>query len=158
MSLLTKMSGKYPHLLPIDGLLWNEYRERFLPQHTDYFYDVAVGEGRDPGADYDDRLRMMGIRLSRRRIDVIGINPDRIDIFEITQSAGLKACGQALTYPALLRATWQTTLPIKMIVICRTVQSDMSGIFELYGADLVILPKDGRPAEYQDETIGGSDE
>jgi hypothetical protein len=152
------MSGKYPHLLPIDGQLWNEYRERFQPQHSDYFYDVAVGEGRDPGPDYADRLRMMGIRLSRRRIDVVGINSDRLDIFEITQSAGLKAAGQALTYPELLRHTWQTSLPIKMIVICRTVQTDMSGIFELYGADLVILPKDGRPPEDHGETFSGSAE
>lgn len=158
MTLITKMSGRYPHLLPVDGQLWNEYRERFAPQHADYFYDVAVGEGRDPGANYDDRLRMMGIRLSRRRIDVIGVNPDRIDIFEITQSAGLKACGQALTYPALLRMTWQTTLPIKMIVICRSVQSDMSGIFETYGADLVIIPNSATSPEYQDETISGSNE
>jgi hypothetical protein len=134
------LPNKYPHLMPEDAILWNDYQVLFQPRHLTYMYDVAVGEGRDPGPDYALNIRQMALRLSKRRIDVIGILPDHLDIFELTQSAGLRAAGQAMVYPHLLRATWGSTLPVDTTIICRECQDDIEQVLAEFKIGLVIVP------------------
>jgi hypothetical protein len=103
-------------------------------------YDVAVGPGRDPGDSYEESIRKMALQLSKRRIDVVGILPDGIDIFEITQSAGLKAAGQAIVYPHLLTVTWSLSIPVTTTIICRYCQDDIQPVLVQHGIRLVVIP------------------
>lgn len=130
----------YPHLLPEDAQLWNDYLSLYSPPHTTFMYDVAVGPGRDPGDNYDESIRNMALQLSKRRIDVVGIRPDGVDIFELTQSAGLKAAGQAIVYPHLLTVTWSLTLPVTTTIICRNCQDDIQPVLLAHNVRLVIIP------------------
>lgn len=134
---------RYPHLLPEDADLWNDYLDQFSPPHTTFMYDVAVGPGRDPGDSFDDPIRKMALQLSKRRIDVVGIQPDGVEIFELTQSAGLKAAGQAIVYPHLLTVTWDLSIPVTMTVICRNVQDGIESVLVAHGVRLVIIPTTG---------------
>lgn len=134
---------RYPHLLPEDADLWNDYLEQLSPPHTTFMYDVAVGPGRDPGDSFDDPIRKMALQLSKRRIDVVGIQPDGVEIFELTQSAGLKAAGQAIVYPHLLTVTWDLSIPVTMTVICRNVQDGIESVLYAHGVRLVIIPPAG---------------
>lgn len=134
------LSNKYPHLMPEDAQLWNDFRTLFELPHLTYMYDVAVGMGRDPGIEYPMNIRQMALRLSKRRLDVIGITPDYLEIFELTQSAGLRAAGQAMVYPHLLRATWGSTLPITTTIVCRNVQDDIEPVLSEFGIRLVVCP------------------
>jgi hypothetical protein len=107
-------------------------------------YDVAVGEGRDPGADFPDNIRRMALRLSKRRIDVIGVLPGSVEIFELTQSAGLKTAGQAIVYPHLLRVTWQLSIPIVTTIICRSCQPDVLPVlneFQVRVITVQVIPR-----------------
>ena len=130
----------YPHLIPADSRLWNDFLILTQPPHVSFMYDVAVGEGRDPGKDYPDNIRLMAHRLSKRRIDVVGIMPDYLEVFEITQSAGLKAAGQAIVYPHLLRVTWQVSLPITTTLICRECQPDVKPVLDEFHIRVVVVP------------------
>jgi len=103
-------------------------------------YDVAVGPGRDPGDGFDDNIRQMALQLSKRRIDVVGIRPDGIEIFELTQSAGLKAAGQAIVYPHWLIATWEVSAPVSTTIICRICQPDIVDVLDRYNIRLVTIP------------------
>jgi len=136
----TTLPSSYPHLLPEDAQLWNDYQENFPLTHVTLMYDVAVGEGRDPGETFEPHIRAMAIGLSKRRIDVVAIAPDHIDAFELTQSAGLKAVGQALLYPHWLTVTWQLTIPVTMTIICRSFQSDILPVLDAHHIGLVIIP------------------
>jgi hypothetical protein len=130
----------YPHLLPEDAKLWNDYLEQFSPPHTTFMYDVAVGPGRDPGDSFDDPIRKMALQLSKRRIDVVGILPDGVEIFELTQSAGLKAAGQAIVYPHLLKVTWNLSVPVTTTIICRSCQDDIQPVLDTWDIRLVVIP------------------
>lgn len=130
----------YPHLLPEDSILWNDYLEQFSPPHYSFLYDVAVGPGRDPGPTFDQSLREMALLLSKRRIDVVGILTDAVEIFELTQSAGLKTAGQAIVYPHLLRVSWSLFVPILTTVVCRSCQDDIEPVLYAHDIRLVIIP------------------
>jgi hypothetical protein len=136
---------RYPHLLPEDAELWNDYLEQFSPPHTTFLYDVAVGPGRDPGDSFADPIRKMALQLSKRRIDVVGIQPDGVEIFELTQSAGLKAAGQAIVYPHLLTVTWNLSIPVTTTIICRFCQDDIEPVLDAHAVRLVIIPPPGHP-------------
>jgi hypothetical protein len=103
-------------------------------------YDVAVGPGRDPGDSFPDPIRKMALQLSKRRIDVVGIRPDGVDIFELTQSAGLKSAGQAIVYPHWLTVTWQLTIPVTTTIICRSCQPDVFPVLQSYDIRLITIP------------------
>ena len=132
--------NSYPHLLPEDARLWNDYRVIYNPPHVSFLYDVQVGEGRDPGPAFANNIRQMATQLSRRRIDVVGILPDSIEIFELTQSCGLRAVGQAMVYPALLKITWDTKVPIFVTVICRDLQSNIQQALDEFKIPVVVVP------------------
>ena len=132
--------NKYPHLLPEDAQLWNDYIEQFSPPHTTFMYDVPVGPGRDPGDSFEDPIRKMALQLSKRRIDVVGILPDGVEIFELTQSAGLKSAGQAIVYPYWLAVTWELTIPVTTTIICRSCQPDILPVLKASNIRLVTIP------------------
>jgi len=138
--LSTPLPNKYPHLLQEDADLWNDYQLIYRPPHPSFLYDVEVGPGRDPGPDFEDNIREMAIHLSKRRLDVVGIMPDTIDIFELTQSAGLKATGQAIVYRHLLTVTWSLTVPVTTTIICRICQDDIQPVLSAQGVRLIIIP------------------
>lgn len=110
------------------------------PDHFTFLYDVAVGEGRDPGENYEFNIRSMAIQLSKRRIDVVGILFDRVEIFELTQLANLKAIGQALIYVHWLTVTWQLTVPVTATIICRACQPDILPVLQAQNVRLVTIP------------------
>jgi len=132
--------NSYPHLLPEDAELWNDFLVQFSPPHTTFMYDVSVGPGRDPGDMYPASIRNMALHLSKRRIDVVGIRPDGVDIFELTQSAGLKAAGQAIVYPHILTVTWSLSVPPTTTIICRNCQDDIAPVLWAHDIRLIVIP------------------
>lgn len=135
------LPSKIPHLISDDSKLLLQYLSA-NPDLYDYLeYDVPVGDGRDPGPDFDPSIRTMAIQLSRRRIDCIGHASDHIDIIEVTQSAGLTALGQLHAYPVLYRQTYAPAKEIRPVLLCRSLQSDMEKSIETAAARLIILPE-----------------
>jgi len=133
--------AKYPHLLQADANLWDRFLARNPRRFEDILYDIRVGEGRDPGDDYNPSIRQMAIDLSQRRIDAIGITPDEMYIIEISCRPGLKAVGQLIAYPILFAEKYPTTKAIRTLLVAETIESDVEPVlkkanipFELYPA------------------------
>lgn len=133
------MHVKFAHLLPIDIEVW----ERFLAVHAqDYTlleYDVRVGLGREAGPEYDENIRQMALDLSLRRIDCVAHRPTDITVIEITHSAGFKALGQITGYPILYAMTFPPLLPIKTLLVCGELQSDIKPIIDSLQIPYVIV-------------------
>ncbi len=131
----------YPHLLPDDIEVW----EQFLAEHSDeydYFdYDVRVGRGRDPGANFDPNIRTMGIGLSQRRIDAVGHKSDSIDIIEITGHAGIHAVGQLNVYPLLYAHMFKPLKPLRKLLVARELGPDVLPAFIVYNIHYRLYPK-----------------
>lgn len=115
---------RFPHLLPQDVEVWL----RFLQSPAniyDYFeYDIHVGDGRDPGPEFDDKYRHLGRYLSQRRIDAVGHHTTHIALIEITRQAGLKALGQLTAYPVLYTMKYKPQLPLIKILVTERMQTD----------------------------------
>lgn len=123
---------RYPHLTLEDSALWSDYLDQTHTPSTDYIYDFRVGKGTDPGPDFPDDLRKLGIQLSQRRIDALRVTPTQIHIFEITQSGGLKALGQLIAYPVLVKAEFPDNRPVIRHLVCRKLQPDIQPALDIY--------------------------
>ena len=131
---------RYPHLLPADAALLDQYLASVPDKYSDVFMDVHVGEGRDPGPSFDDNIRRMAIQLSLRRIDCVAFAVDHVDIIEVTTAAASTALGQLMAYPALYVATFHPTVPVAPLLITLEFKTDMQQIFEFYSIPYIILP------------------
>lgn len=131
----------YPHLLLQDIEVW----EAHLAAHHGYYhtikYDVKVGQGRDPGPEYTEQMRQIGLGLSQRRIDAVGYTDDHIDIIEITNRAGLKALGQMTGYPILYSLTYKPTLPIRQVLVAAELGTDMADIYKQANITVYLYPE-----------------
>lgn len=116
---------RFPHLLPPSIAVWERWLEQNPKRFDTIDYDVRVGVGRDPGADFPENIRQDAIDLSMRRIDAVGHSPTAITIIEITEAIGLKALGQIQAYPTLYAQTFQPTLPLKTLIVGNSLESDV---------------------------------
>ena len=138
---------KYPHLLPIDCEVWDLWLRTHQYQYESFDYDVRVGEGRDPGPEFPDYIRQMAIANSQRRIDAIGYAGNRIDLFEITHSAGLRAVGQCVTYPILYRQTYNPGLHTRMYLVAGRLHTDIEVVLRSLPIRFVVT---GLPPGFED--------
>jgi len=115
----------YPHLLQPSIDLWEMYLVDHASEYTSFDYDVKVGDGRDPGKRFSDKIRKMALGLSQRRVDVVGHRSDRRDIIEITPYAGIRAIGQLEVYPLLYQQTFKSPERLQPVLICHDISPDI---------------------------------
>jgi hypothetical protein len=116
----------------------------FLKQHgaryTSVAFDVRIGTGRDPGPEYEENIRTMGLDLSRRRIDALGQRPNTVDIIEVTNAAGTTTLGQLIAYKQLYIKDHAPQLAPNVILAARTLQTDMYPAFIAAGIEIHLYP------------------
>ena len=81
-----------------DTPLWHRFLDRYGPDYTHFFYDVALGPGRDPGPRYEDHYRHAWVRLTRLRADALGVQPNAWTLFEVRPAATVGALGHLYAY------------------------------------------------------------
>lgn len=128
------------HLLQPDADLLQQYFAEFPDRYNHIDFDVRVGGGRDPGEHMPDHIRHMAIQLSQRRIDAVAHRIDRIDIIEVTQTAGIKALGQLQAYPYLYFYTYFPTLEVKPVLVARKFSSDAEQLFMHHDIETHLYP------------------
>jgi len=89
---------KYPHMFPLDIILW----ERFLKIHASEFlgfdYDIKVGSVPKFSDGLDLSVYKAGDILWKKRIDAVGHKANEIFIIEVKPHAGSSAIGQVMGY------------------------------------------------------------
>jgi len=122
---MAKLNRKYPHLLAEDIEIWLAFLETYGNRFTSFDYDVRVGKGRPAQGDHTPEIQKMAIDLSQKRIDAVGHTDGAIMIIEITPHAGMKTIGQLMTYPILYKETFNPTLPVFPLLVCRELNPDI---------------------------------
>jgi len=118
-----------------------EYLDSLQAAYSHIDYDVHVGNGRDPGDDFEPNIREMAIRLSQRRIDAVAHRPDFIDIIEVTLDAGLTALGQLMVYPALYTVAFRPPKPLRPVLVTRKFSTDTEDSYRQQGITTFIFPE-----------------
>ena len=130
----------YPHLLPDDIPIWETY---LALCHFDYFYidyDVQVGFGSASPPDITPEIEKARRHRTRRRIDAIGYSANLITLIEITRLADLKAIGQLVGYPILYNITYRPRLPVRMLLVCEKLHTDIEYIVTELPVDVWMPP------------------
>lgn len=136
------MPYTFPHLTELDSHLFHLYLEQFQPLYPNIDFDVRIGQGRDPGPDYDQNIRDMAITLSQKRIDAVGHFPDSIEIIEITHRASLKSIGQLTVYPILYQLTYFPTKPLIRVLVTFSISEDLAAAAVNLPIDVRIVKPD----------------
>jgi len=131
---------RYPHLLDQDAPILSAYLKENGARYTSVEFDVRIGAGRDPGADFEDNIRKMGLDLSRRRIDALGQTPRGIEIIEVTGSAGTTTLGQLTAYAAIWQREHPDQKTPRLILAAATLQTDMHAPFVKAGVEIHLYP------------------
>ena len=124
--------AKYPHLLPNERRIWEKFLELMGKKWERFEYDVRVGKGIDPGPKVPEPWRSLAIKLTQKRIDVVGYAEDGIWLFEVKPDASLGALGQVLAYKYLYMRDKQPTEPVHVAIVTNRTFPDEKEIYRHY--------------------------
>lgn len=96
-----KRLKKYPHLGKIESAVWQRFLAKYPAQYTSYTYDVRVGRGAKVKEETGEVMKKMYIRLTRKRIDVVGKKGRNVGIFEVRPRATIGVIGELFAYVQL---------------------------------------------------------
>lgn len=136
----------FKHLLENDIALLLDFLTDHRQEYQTLTYDVRVGPGRDPGPDQPPEIRQMALDLSRRRIDCLAETQTEIHVIEVCDRAGYRTIGQLPIYAAYYQLDHQPTKPLKIGILCRTIEPDLQ-IFCLKNAYMTWIYPPHTPTE-----------
>lgn len=93
---------RYPHMFPRDIAIWERFLAQYGARYAGFFYDTKVGTGANIKDGTSPNYARMVKELSRYRIDAVGENDNRLEVFEVKPNASASAIGQVITYVKLL--------------------------------------------------------
>lgn len=129
----------FAHLLPEDIQVWEDYLSTTTDLYDSIEYDVRVGQGKVPSKLLPSNMKKMAYDLTRKRIDAVGISPDKITIIEITRLGDIKSVGQLTVYPILYKLTYPQALPLRTLLICRRLDSDILPVLRKLDIDFITV-------------------
>lgn len=116
---------KYPHLSKEDSRVWTT----FIAEHPTFFdfvaYDVRVGAGHEPQAQFNDNINRMAKLLTQKRIDVVAVKEHSVYVVEIKPIFSGAAVGQVLLYTRLATRQFNLSQQIFPLIIYESAQLDV---------------------------------
>lgn len=117
--------GDPPHMLKPDIPVWWRFLEAYGPSFISMYYDVLLGgPWLAPGEEKDPMMWMWRVNLAKRA-DVVAELEGEVWIIEVSKTPGLRAIGQLLTYKNLWLEDPGIQKPIKLILVCQDVDTDL---------------------------------
>ena len=117
--------GIPPHMLNPDIPTWRKWRELYGKNYDYMLYDVKLTTIDIGDMDIDKPVFKMWMANISKRIDVVAVKGNDIDIIEVTERAFLRAVGQAICY----REIWKSasTMPgnVTSCILCNRADVDI---------------------------------
>jgi len=117
--------GKPPHMLDNDIPVWQEWMRLYKHNYDYMLYDVKLTTIDVGDMDMEKQAVKMWMANIAKRIDVVAVKGDNIDIIEVTKRAFLRAVGQAICY----REIWKSASTLKgnltSCILCTQVDVDI---------------------------------
>lgn len=133
------MPVKYAHMLPREVQIWDAFLDQFGLPDGEVDYDVHLGEGAPVDPAWPVWMFAMVRSLSTHRVDVVVERPDEVVIVELKGRAGMGAVGQLLGYEALWLQQEGTDRPVRLLLVCESMEEDMRVVFAFYEIEVVVL-------------------
>lgn len=111
----------FPGLRPEEAVVLRDWLRLHEAEYDTFEYDVSVGAGRDPGAEYSEAVRRGAIENSQLRIDAVARKGGSVTIVEVKDRARPGVIGQIVSYRALWRAQHPGEPEPRCIVVARSL-------------------------------------
>ena len=135
----TDFAGKPPHMVGRDLGIWAIFRRQLPFPYTGFFFDVALGTPPVVPGETPENIRRAWEFLNARRIDAVGILPERFDIIEIRRGAGQAAIGALRMYGFLWRQDPPDPRPVRLILVTDKADPDTRALAAADGIQLIEL-------------------
>jgi len=120
-----EVMNKYPHMMPLDAIVWTRYLRKPVTPITKVWYDVHVGGGIPGAQNRDDMMRRISQGVGRKRIDVVAEVFGGFWIIEVKPFASMMAVGQVLCYTRLFNQEFGVNGQISSVIICENADMDL---------------------------------
>lgn len=131
--------GIPPHLSPEDLALWRRWRPLHERDYEGFHFDVRLITPQALPPDLEPNIRRMWLMNTAKRIDVLGVKRDRLDIIELRDNAGLSAIGQLLGYWARLSKEPIVDRPLHMLLVTNRLDPDVVEAARLHSIEVEIV-------------------
>ncbi len=129
----------YPHMKPNDVAIW----ERFIFNYPDDYdfcqYDVLVGSDPEFDTEVTPDTKGDAWKLYQKKIDVVGLKGERIDLIELKPKAGASAVGQVLMYKKLYIKDYTPPVAPRCIIITDEVKPDVLEFAKEQGVEIIAV-------------------
>ena len=131
----------FPGALKSETLLGQAWVREHGAPYVGFDFNVALGDGRDPGDRVPAPLRAAAIEASKPRVDLIAYADTYVDLLETKGRADMAAMGQLMTYEVLWN--WQhPDLPVRLVgVICAVMNPTLLSVFNQAHVPVFIYPE-----------------
>ena len=133
--------GAPEQMLPADVPLWWAFLDRNAFRYERFYYNVRVG-----GPDISTIKGSLAIAKcwyasTAKRIDVIAEKKSQLDIIEVASAPYIRAVGQCLTYPFLWNLDPKISKPIRMVLLCYYIDSDLEQVLKYHGVAVLRMSR-----------------
>jgi hypothetical protein len=132
--------GDPQQMLPADVPLWHLFLDRYASNFERFFYNVRVGGPDVSKIEGDEVLKRMWYLNTAKRIDAIGEKENELWIIEVASSPYLRAVGQMLTYHFLWDLDPKINKPVKDVLLCYYLDSDLEKVLKHHKVEVLIIP------------------
>lgn len=159
--------SRYLNMLPASITLWRQWLHLYEDQFETFYYNVRVGAGVRPPADFNDQMKRDWWALTALRIDAVGERQNQTWVIEVAERPTAKILGNLQLYKHLTplyqgqnaqrrdvianRAAEDLLLPtdirevIMPALISRFMGSDMAQVVQNAGILSFVFPGSGAP-------------
>jgi hypothetical protein len=129
-------------MAPREVIIFRAWLALHQNEYDRFEYNVRVGNGTDPGAQYPAIYRQQYIENTQKRIDAVAWKGQQPTIVEVKDRATASCMSQILTYKALWPLTFPNTPAPKLLLVTNRVAADMPLVLDASGITLEIVPAD----------------
>lgn len=117
-------AGKPPHMIGRDLGLWAQWRQNLPFPYEGFYFDAALGTPPEPDPSLRPGTNAAWQFLTARRIDAVGILPDRYHVIEIRRGADQSAIGALEIYCHLWAIDPPDRLPCFPVLVTDLMDTD----------------------------------
>ncbi len=130
-------AGKPPGMAARDLGLFARFRQRLPAPYEGFHFNVALGTPPDAPPDMRVEILKAWTFLNARRIDAVGVLPERFDIIEFRRGAGQAALGALVMYAHLWRQDPPDPRPITLLLVSDRVDIDTQSLAQNQGIQVL---------------------
>lgn len=119
--------------------IWRRWLEVHRGEFDTFEYDVHVGRLWPEHETLEREWKVGAASVYQKRIDVVGLQPDAITIFEVKPHAGLGAIGQILGYVSLYEEQFNPVKEMRAAIVAELVDPNIRKLLEQFGVDLYVI-------------------